>query len=175
MKKLLLLSALLIFGFSFGQTSSHIVFGIDLNKDWYTLTEQSATAYFIQEDFKKKNNQPGVSVDISEEYLNSNGDKEFLGIGTFEIVLVFEQGQQSNLKDALPSSMLINLSKYGKSEKSAKMKAFSKLSSLLMNQFGAPSSTMKKDWGSNFQWNLTNAQIMLNLQYEEIKIFYSKK
>ena len=81
MKKLFLLSTLLIFTSSLiSQTSSHIVFGIDLNKDWYTLTEQSALAYYWQEDFKKKNNQPGVAVDIDEEYLNNNADKEFLEI-----------------------------------------------------------------------------------------------
>ena len=70
--------------------------------------------------------------------------------------------------------MTINLRKYGKSENSAEKKAFSKLSSLLMNQFGAPSSTMKKDWGSNFQWKLTNAYIILTLRYGEISVIYSK-
>ena len=175
MKKLLLLSAFLIFTSSLiSQTTSHRIFDIDLNKDWYTLTGQSAIAYYMQEDFKKKNNKPGVAVEMDEEYLINNADKEFLELGLYEIILIFEQGQQNNLRNISPSMMTINLMKYGKSEKSAENKIFSKLSSLLMNQFGPPSSTMKKEWGASFQWELTDASIVLNLRYGEISVYYVK-
>jgi len=35
MKRLILLSALLIFAYSYCQKSSHIISGIDLNENWY--------------------------------------------------------------------------------------------------------------------------------------------
>ena len=79
-KKLILLS--LFFSVTIlGQTSPHIISGIDLNKDWYTLTNQSALSYYSQEIYRKDKNLDGVTMNISDDYMTSLVDDDFLKIG----------------------------------------------------------------------------------------------
>ena len=161
---------------SFGQKSSHIISGIDLNKDWVTLTNQSVLSYFFQEDYRKKNNLPGVAMDIAEDYLISNVDKDFLNIGFTDLVLIFPMNNQSNLKTLEPTIFTATL-KYDSSTdyETLNSKDFSKIAYILMNQFGTPNSSIKKNWGSNFEWNFDNAQLMLNSnETDHIALIYQK-
>ena len=87
----------------FGQKSSHIISGIDLNENWYTLTNQSQLSYFVQEDYRKKQNLQGVTMDIDEKYLELNVNKDFLAINFTELILNFPMGNQSNLNTLSPS------------------------------------------------------------------------
>ena len=44
-----------------------------------------------------------------------------------------------------------------------------------MNQFGAPNSTIKKDWGAQFLWEFSNAQLVLNSnKTDHITLMYLK-
>ena len=144
---------------SFGQYSSHIISGIDLNKDWYTLTNQSQLSYVINENVDYQS----VSMDIDKNYLNSNVDKDFIDIGFTSLVLSFPNLNQSNL-DVLKPTMLVASLKYESDYVYSKnsSKDFNQIVYLLMNQFGTPNSSMKKDWGSAFDWKFDNAQLMLN-------------
>lgn len=176
MKKLLLiLFCLPMIGF--GQSSSHIISGIDLNKDWYTLSNQSVSAYYMQEQFRKENNIPGVGVNFDENYLLKHADKDFLNIGFTELMLIFPQGNQSNLDKVEPKQFYALLKYKSESDYDAlSEKAFTKIASILMEQFGPPNKTMKKSWGAMFEWNFDNAQIMLNTnKNDHITLTYLKQ
>jgi len=146
MKKILLL-LLFIPLVSFGQKSSHVISGIDLNKDWFTLTNQSVSSYFVQEIYRKKLNLEGVSMDIDKDYLNNYVDKDFLSIGFTDLVLNFPAGNQSNLSTLEPTFFIATL-KYGSNNEylTNSSKDFNKIVYILMNEFDAPSSSLKKNW-----------------------------
>ena len=175
MKKLILL-LLFIPLVSFGQNSSHIISGIDLKKDWFTLTNQSVFSYYSQEVYRKKLNLEGVSMDIDENYLNSYVDKDFLSIGFTDLVLNFPAGNQSNLNKLEPTFFMATLKYDSNIEYSTNSSNdFNKIVYSLMNQFGAPNSTMKKSWGASFEWNFSNAQLVLNSsKSEHITLMYLK-
>tara|TARA_B100001094_G_scaffold209945_1_gene203847 strand:+ start:171 stop:704 length:534 start_codon:yes stop_codon:yes gene_type:complete len=176
MKKLILL-LLFIPLVSFGQDSSHIISGIDLNKDWFTLTNQSVGSYYNQEVYRKNLNLEGVSMDIDKKYLDSNADKDFLDIEFTDLVLNFPMGNQSSL-NTLEPTIFMATKKYSseKDYNAYNLEDFNKIVFILMNQYGAPNSTMKKDWGASFEWNLTNAQLMLTSnKTQHIVLMYLKQ
>ena len=176
MKKLILL-LLFIPLFSIGQESSHTISGIDLNESWNTLTNQSNFSYFVQEDYRKKQNLQGVKMDIDEEYLEQNVSKDFLSIKFTELILNFPMGNQSNLNTLSPSYFIAS-KKYSsdKDYNAYNLEDFNKIVFILMNQYGAPNSTMKKDWGASFKWNLTNAQLVLtSSKTQHLELIYLKQ
>ena len=132
----------------FGQKSSHIISGIELNENWYTLTNQSQLSYFIQEDYRKKQNLQGVTMDIDEKYLELNVNKDFLSINFTELILNFPMGNQSNLNTLSPSVfMATKMYSSQKDYNAYNLEDFNKIVFILMNQYGAPNSTMKKIGG----------------------------
>ena len=176
MKKLILIFICLPF-LLFTQNNEHIIAGIDLNTNWQTLTNQSVLSYSVQENYRKENNIPGVSMNISNDYLIKYADKDFLDIGFTDIGVVFEQGIQSNLDVESPIMFTATL-KYNSNNEYDVLseKAFSKIASILMYQFGPPNTTMNKNWGANFEWVLNNAQLILNMNSNDhINIWYMKK
>ena len=65
---------------------------------------------------------------------------------------------------------------YGEGKEFLNLEDFNKIVFILMNQFGAPNSTMKKDWGASFEWNLTNAQLILTSnKTQHIILIYIKQ
>jgi len=176
MKKLLLILLCLPM-IGFGQISSHIISGIDLNKDWYTLSNQSVSAYYMQEQFRIENNLPGVGVNFDENYLLNYADKDFLNIGFTDFMLIFPQGNQSNLDKVEPKQFYAFLKYKSETDYNAlNEKVFTNIASILMEQFGPPNKTMKKSWGAMFEWSFDNAQIILNTnKTEHISLVYTKK
>ena len=177
-KLLILLVA--ICNFAQAQNSDHIISGLDLNKDWYTLTNQAALAYFIQETDRKENNEWGIPVDVDQDYLNNNVEPEFLNIGFTELILVFPGGStasKSELEKLAPNALMAHL-KYSSdgAYESLNKKDFSRIASILMYQFGPPDNTMKKEWGASFEWKFENAQIGLTSnKSDHIVLFYLKQ
>ena len=174
--KTLLLILLLVPMISFGQTSSHIISGIDLNKDWFTLTNQASQAYWMQEKFRKENNLPGVGVELDKKYLSEFADKALLKIGFTDFILIFPQGNQKNLDIVEP--MHFYAKKTYPSEidyDTLNEKDFANIAYILMLQYGAPNKTMKKHWGAMFEWNFENAKIVLNTnKTDHINLSYIK-
>jgi len=176
MKNTLYTLALLVCFSSFGQKSSHKISGIDLNEDWYTLTNQSQLSYYWNKDSQKKQNRQELTMDIDEKYLEQNASKDFLSIKFTRLVLSFPMGNQSNLSTLSP--FLFTAVKRYPSDKdydTYNSEDFNKIVFILMNQYGAPNSTMKKDWGASFEWNLTNAQLILTSKKDQhIVLVYLK-
>jgi len=77
--------------------------------------------------------------------------------------LGFPKNQQSNLSNLPPTILFafLNYSSLTEYENNNK-NDFAKISSILIRQFGAPTSSMKASWGASFEWKFENAQIMLN-------------
>tara|TARA_B100001093_G_scaffold440810_1_gene441562 strand:+ start:706 stop:1245 length:540 start_codon:yes stop_codon:yes gene_type:complete len=173
----LIISLFLISVCCFGQKSSHIISGIDLNENWYTLTNQSQLSYFVQEDYRKKQNLQGVTMDIDEKYLEQNVSKDFLSIKFTELILSFPMDNQTNLNTLSPSLfMATKMYSSDKEYNTYNLEDFNKIVFILMNQYGAPNSTMKKDWGASFEWNLTNAQLILTSnKTQHIVLIYLKQ
>ena len=174
-KKLILLS--LFFSVTIlGQTSPHIISGIDLNKDWYNLTNQSALSYYSQEIYRKDKNLDGVTMNISDDYMTSLVDDDFLKIGFTNIALNFPFGGQTKLNTLKPTILIANVIYNSKKDfEEYNSKDFNKIVYILMNQFGAPNSTIKKDWGAQFLWEFSNAQLVLNSnKTDHITLMYLK-
>ena len=65
MKNLLLLFSLFVSIVSIGQNSSNKILGIDLNKDFYTLTNGSALGYIRGGEQNRTENLPGCEIGIA--------------------------------------------------------------------------------------------------------------
>ena len=90
MKKTILLICALIPLISFSQSNKHILFGIDLDSDWKSLTNQQALAYFVQDQDKNSN---FVITDC--DYIHDKIDTKFLNIG-FKNELTQENIEKAN-------------------------------------------------------------------------------
>ena len=86
-------------------------------------------------------------------------------------------GNQTNLNTLSPSLfMATKMYSSDKDYDAYNLEDFNKIVFILMNQFGAPNSTMKKDWGASFEWNLTNAQLILTSnKTQHIVLIYIKQ
>ena len=159
--------------------SSHKIFGIDLNLDWYTLTELSVLSYQLGKIESDKQKIPGVSVRLDDTYLNRNATEEFLNIGFKDIVITFPKLEKVGAeiaKEMSPVMFSANI-KYTSDTKYAENARgdFNRVAYLAMNQFGAPDSTMKKEWGASFQWKFDNAELLLIMNKKQhINLLYLK-
>jgi len=165
MKKLILLSLFLKVVLTYGQSSTHTIAGIDLNNNWYDLTDLDTITYDMQERDKDENSI-GVITTISERYLKENAEKEFLEINFSVLRLVFPFGNSAIVKKLSPV-MFMARKNYSSEYELSQSNDLYKLAYLLMNQFGTPSSTEKGDWGSSFQWEFSNANLNLYLSKKE--------
>lgn len=164
------------------QNSSHRIFGIDLNLDWYTLTELSLISYDLGKMEGDKQKIPFVTVGVDDEYLNQNATEEFLNIG-FKNVLIFFPildiaVTPDNVKELTPVVFTANIEYTSDTEYAKNAKGdFNRVVYLVMDQFGAPDSTMKKEWGASFQWKFGNAELLLNMTKNghNISLAYLKK
>ena len=159
------------------QKSSHSLFGIDLNKDWYTLTDVSGKSYFLEQEHRKKNNIPGVAMRFSEDYLQKNANIDFLNIGFSDLTGIYPKDGGGNLDKISPYIFLATL-KYN-SDNLYEVKssdAFNKITYMLMNQFGAPDSSTKAKWGASLEWKFSNAELILNSNKKQhITLMYIKQ
>ena len=164
-----------------GQTSPHVIFGIDLNENWTTLTNQSAFSYISNLNITRENNYVGVAMDLSEKYIQSSADPELIEIGFTSTVLLFPEPAGSinefDIETCTPGFLIASLEYETDFEyEQLNEGVFTNLASLIMKQFGVPSSMMKKDWGASFTWTLTNSEIILNTsKTQHIVLVYQKK
>ena len=178
MKNLLLLFSLFVSIVSIGQNSSNKILGIDLNKDFYTLTNGSALGYIRGGEQNRTENLPGVTYNISEEYLINYANKEFLRINFNEICLVFPySGSSVGLNELKPGFLIATKNYNSKSDYEVNnLNDFNLVVYLLMNQFGAPKSTRNEYWGVLFEWKFPNITLALKTHNIEqaIRLIYVK-
>jgi len=169
MKNILLTLVLFVSFVSKGQNDTNTILGIDLDKDFYTLTDSGAVGYIIagEENFNK--NIPGASFNISQEYLINNANKEFLKIDFNKIILVFPYSGSSEGLYKLKPTFLFATKNYDKKSEyeTNNLNDFNKVAYLLMNQFGPPKSTRNEYWGVLFEWKFPNLTLALKTHNTE--------
>ena len=179
MKKLFFSLIVISCQLTFGQIGSNNFFGIDLDKDWYTLTEQSGIAYTL---FKHQNpDSPLVTVNLHESISNLI-NPDLLEIG-LDLKLGFEIKQVSDFDNLFPIHLFGSVKFQSLSEyRLIGIDKFSKLFSLLVKKFGFPTqmavaSDPDIDSGT-FVWERKNFSILINsnaANNKSIQLIYSKK
>jgi len=158
---------------------SNIFFGIDLDKDWYTLTEQSGLSYTL---FKNQNpDSQFVTVNLHKSIYNLI-NPDLLKIG-LDLKLGFEIKQVSDFNNLFPIHLFGSVKFKSLSEYRLKgIDKFSNLFSLLVKKFGFPTQmTVASDPGIDsaaFVWERENFLILINLNAannKSIQLIYSKK
>lgn len=158
--------------FSNSQTSKHKFFGIDLDSDWYTLTNQQSLAYWLQDQDKNSN-----FVIIDCDY-NNKIDSKFLNIGFNELLLIFQKGYKGKLDSLNPDTFLARISYTDISDYTSKSNNdITKILSLLKYEYGVPELNMIRDKYSVFKWNDVYSQIILTCRLDELTttLIYTKK
>jgi hypothetical protein len=173
MKKTILLICALIPLICFSQSNKHILFGIDLDSDWKSLTNQQALAYFVQDQDKNSN---FVITDC--DHINDKIDTKFLNIGFKELLLIFPKGYKGKL-DSLNPDMFIGRISYVdvKEYESKSNKDIRIILSILKDEYGEPELNMIKDKYSVYKFNGVYYQIILTCREDELTttLIYTKK
>jgi hypothetical protein len=159
--------------FCVGQKSKNSFFGIELDSDWYTLTNQQALNYWIQDQEKNSNY---VITDFS--HIREKFYSKFLNLGLKELLLIFPQGYKGNLNVLKPDMFLArirysNVDDYwNKSNNDVK-----KILSLLNNVYDKPELNMIREKFSVYKWKGLNSQIILTCREDELTttLIYSKE
>jgi len=160
----------LLFPFlSFSQTSTHKVFGVDLNKSWIELTNYQKLTYYLADNEAKKNNIPYVMTDI--EFYRKNIDADFLELGFDEILVGFPRGEQSNLKQLTPQVLIARFnftdtSTYKKNHLYKVNKTFK----YLQNYFGEADLNQVKESYLLYNWNRLTYEVYLTSRLEDLSI-----
>ena len=148
-----------------------------MNEDWTTLTNQDPVTYWVEEKFRKKNNIPGVGAYIDKDYFIKHAANDFVNIGFTDLILTFPQDNQANLDQVTPTMFTATL-KYKSEDDYNKSNEinFTKIAFILIRQFGSPSKKKSNSLGDVLEWNLDNANILLNVNKDKhLKMVYSKQ
>lgn len=173
MKKTILLICALIPLISFSQSNKHILFGIDLDSDWKSLTNQQALSYFVQDQDKNSN---FVITDC--DYIHDKIDTKFLNIGFKELLLIFPKGYKGKLDSMNPDMFIGRISYTDISDYASKSNNdIAKILSLLKDEYGEPELNMIKDKYSVYNWNGVYYQIIVTCREDELTttLIYTKK
>lgn len=168
---------LLIFAFlpliCFSQSSKHNLFGIDLDSDWYSLTNQQALAYFHLNEDKNSNY---IITDC--DYIHDKIDVKFLNIGFKEFRLIFPKGYKGKLENLKPEIFLARISYNDTSDYTIKSNNdIKKILILLKDEYGEPELNMTRDKYSIYKWKSNFYQIILTCREDELTttLIYTKE
>lgn len=157
----------------FSQTDKYVFFGIDLNLDWYSLTNQTAFTYSNLNDDKSS-----MFNIIDCGYISDKIEKRFLNLGFQELLLIFQKDFKGNLKDLKPDVFLARITYSSLNEYTTKSKNdIEKSIALLNGEFGVPELNMIKNGTSTYKWRGVYYQIYLTSRADELTttLIYSKE
>jgi len=163
--KLHILTITLFFSsIAFGQKNSFL--GLNLDSDWYSLTNYQQLTYFLI-DTDQTNNDPFVMVDFkfSQEQMNY----DFLKIGFSELLLGFPRGQQTELRTLKPQMFLGR--KYYSSVSDYYNRVLldvKQIKNMLVRNYGEPIVNMTKSSFMVFKWELNDSEIILTCREDEL-------
>ena len=169
MKTLIISVFILIVQTSFSQTNSHIFFGINLDLDWYSLTNSSPKAYYL----KSEKIKDGYAV-TSFEFSHDKIDRGFMDLGFNELLLFFPKGMQNHLKELKPEIFLARMNYNNTIEYSENIRVdFSKILHFLKKEFGEPEVINS----SVYKWNGIDYELSLSTDedYLNTTLLYLKK
>jgi hypothetical protein len=158
----------------FSQTHKHLFFGIDLDSDWLSLTNQQYLTYWLQdEDTSSK----FVIVDC--DFIQNNIESKFLNLGFKELLLIFPKGcNQRNVYSLRPELFLARINYSDAVDYTTKSNNdIKKILTLLIDKYDEPELNMIKDKYSVYKWEGFNYQIILTCREDELSttLIYSKQ
>ena len=168
---MLLLALLPIICFS--QTNKHTVFGIDLDLNWDSLTNQQSLAYWIQDQDKNSN---FVITDCS--HINNKIDSEFLVLGFKELLLIFPKGYKGKLDSLIPEMFLARINYIDYRDYASKSNNdITKILTFLKEEYSEPELNMVRDKYSVYKWKGVYYQIILTCREDELTttLIYTKQ
>ena len=169
---LVILFVLPVLGFS--QSPNHIFFGINLNLDWYSLTNISKLTYDeVNEDELNKN--PLIFTDI--DYYLETAELHPVFEGIDEFVVGFQRMENPDLNLLKPEMFLARI-KYSPEEYDLKGKNDAlRILTFVKNNFGDAELNMVRDEYSTYKWGRVNFDIVLTTRKDDLMttLMYFKK
>jgi hypothetical protein len=169
---------LLVFAFSpiwcIAQSQNHVFFGIDLNKDWYTLTNYSKIGY-SRTNADSLNKDPFIFTDINFFIKTVELHPVFDGVDEF--VAGFERIKNPDLTLLKPELFLARIN-YSSEEYELKGKKDAlRILSIVKNEFGDAELNMVRDEYSTYTWERVNYNIILTTRKDALMtmLMYMKK
>lgn len=154
------------------QTIDRNFFGIDLESDWYSLTNQQSLAYWIQDEDKTSN---FVITDCS--YISDKIDSKFLSLGFKELLLIFPKGYKGRLDSLKPEMFLSRISYSDIAEYSSNsINDMRNTLLFLKEKYGDPELNMIKEKYSVYKWKGVYYELILTCRQDELTttIVYTK-
>lgn len=170
-KILFLLLFISITGFS--QTDKNVFFGINLNLDWYSLTNQSAVVYQLEDQAKESK-----YVIMDCDFIKDKIDNRFLSLGFQELLLIFQKEFKGNLNNLKPDVFLARTTYSNINEYAVKSKNDIEKSKALFNEeFGLPELNMIKNEYSVYKWKGAYHELILTCRVDELTttLIYTKQ
>ena len=176
MKKIIFILLLNTIGhFSFGQNNNHIIFGVNLDLDWYSLTNYQQLAYNLV-DSDTSNKDPLIITDF--EFSRDKINRSFLDIGFDELLLGFPRGMETKLNELKPEIFLARKNYKDINEYLYKYNIDITKSIALINQeFGNPKSSKLNDKYSVYEWKTFYSYIILTCREDDLTttLIYTKQ
>ena len=170
-----ILCFLILSSISLNSQEPNIFFGVDLNKDWFTLTNASVEHYFQEDSRAKKEGYNIVAVPFSYEIINSF-DNDFRNL-QYKMFLAFEPGLKSSYQSMSKASPMWLWGKVDINNDSQAQEVFYKTLRLFTKYFGPHDSYMSPNNLGAYIWKNTYRQITLSYvstEEKRIEISYTK-
>lgn len=173
MKKIIII-AMFLPVICFSQNNKHNFYGVDLDLDWYTLTNLQALSFHSALETNKE------AQYVITEFKNSHNkiDSALLNIGFSELLLCFPKNINANLNTLSPDLFIARISYQNKiSYKEKSETDMIKLLNVLNNKYGSADLNMKKELYSVYKWNGVYNETILTCREDELTttLIYIKK
>lgn len=151
----------------YGQNSKHVLFGLDMDLDWYSLTNYSALSYAMADSDKS------TSYVVTDcDYYLDKVDIEIEKLGFDEYLIAFNKGVPASGPDLerLQPFMYIGRYKYSNLA-SFKSSAFNKanfLKNKLIAIYGNPDLKIEKSEFRVYKWVIDDFTIIVNAVQKEL-------
>ena len=170
-----ILCFLILSSISLNSQEPNIFFGVDLNKDWFTLTDAGVEDYFEQDITAKKEGYNIVAISFADEIINSFDD-DFRNL-QYKMLLAFESGLESSYQSMSKASPMWLWGKVDINNDSQAQEVFYKTLRLFTKYFGPHDSYMSPNNLGAYIWKNTYRQVTLSYvstEEKRIEISYTK-
>ena len=155
------------------QSKNHVLFGIDLDLDWYSLTDQQALGYASQ-----NLNKEAKFVIANCDFIHDKIDSKFLDLKFNEMLLFFPTGHKGKLIELKPDLFIAR--KYYTSISDYYSNSpydIDRIKKLLSEVYGNPELNMEKDKYSVYKWKGVYYQIIITCREDDLTtaLIYTKE
>jgi ABC-type Fe3+-citrate transport system substrate-binding protein len=166
MRKTLFILLIFAAQLAYGQGSKPTFFGLDLDSDWYSLTNRSRAQYALSE-IDSSNKLPLVISDC--DYSKNKLLKEFSDFDFTLLLLGFPKGYVGNFNQLKPE-VFFAIKKYKNTEEylNKSKNDISNMKKIISAEYGYPELNMINEKYSIFKWKNAYFEIILNSREEEL-------